>query len=485
MEWVAALFGGLLLSGSLFYLTDEARPLRPALRLVLAGLGCGFLASGAIAAYSIATQEDSTSAASARLRQQEAPKVAVYGYVLEETSRPVTGAKVRLTGPLYAGNMARNIEGATDDKGYYYVNLGSAGAYNLIVTADLYEPYILLAQVDLPDIQGEEEAPTVVLRRRADVRVQAPGPPLRESPLPGDGMNDPVTFPYPRGIERAQVAPLLMSLGHIADESEIASIVDQTIDGSGWTTFVRQGTTLSITRVDVTSLPVLMVTLGGGPHSGGLLCVHLASGRVLAAPGSALMPGEAPLAYVADAAAEATPTPPPEVPADPASPPAAAPVESPAPQPPAATPAPPAPQQPAAPRPTIAEPVVPAPAYVPPVPAAPPPPPAPLPPVPVAPPQLPQVQLPPQIPQLPQLPAQLPAPLPPVPVPPLPSQLPAPLPPAPVPQLPQLPSQLPAPLPPVPLPQLPQLPTQPAAPRAPGGTPPQLPVLPPLLPGLR
>jgi len=178
----------------------------------------------------------------------EASGPSISGNVVDSSGNPVPNATVRVVGPINATESAKRREVNTNDKGDYRIdNLPLQGAYDLHVDAEGFESSYLVSGQQIDEVAVEDfKAPQVVLKRKPEVDVS-----VRTSPT---------GFVFGQGVAREDVPRVLMAHGIIKDPGEINPPEEVTRTGSGWTTYIRDGQTVSTVPANYTNEPFWRVT---------------------------------------------------------------------------------------------------------------------------------------------------------------------------------------------------------------------------------
>ena len=264
----------------------------------------------------------------------------VSGRVVDTDGGPIPGALVRVSGPFRSTEAATNYETTTDNAGQYRVGLPINGEYDLFAAADVYEPSVLISGQDVDEVVGDFTAPDIVLKKRQEVVPQRGTAGF----VFGEGVRD------EEGVYR-----VLLLHGIISSRDEVADIFSDTMTGQGWSTFIRDGQSISVRPITYSDEPAWHVVLQPG-RSDGLtdVFVQKACGNISALPGEKPPTRREVMPPTPTPTVGPSPTPPPGVTPTP-TPPGATPTPPPPPTPtptPRATPTPPPPPPPPTPTPS-------------------------------------------------------------------------------------------------------------------------------------
>lgn len=237
----------------------------------------------------------------------------IVGRVLNTAGDPISGALIRVSGPFRSTEGATNYEALTNEAGKFKIKLPIDGEYDILALADGYEPSALVSGQDIEEVIGDFAVDDIVLKKRQEV-------------VPQRGS---AGFVYGEGIlDEEGVYRVLMLHGIISSRDEVVDIFEDSMTGQGWSTFVRDGQTISVRPIIYNNEPAWHVVLQPG-RSDGLtdVFVQKACGNI-----------SAPLGEKPPMREEVMPPPPGPVPAPVPTPP---PPVTPPPTPPGATPTPP------------------------------------------------------------------------------------------------------------------------------------------------
>jgi hypothetical protein len=193
--------------------------------------------------------------------------------------------------------VAANYEVLTDEAGQYSLDLPVDGDYNIFVSGEGFEPSFLVAGQDVEVVKGEFKTPDVVLKKKGEI-----DPPTDSAEA----------YVYGKGVTKDQVWEVLMSHGIISSADEINEPEEDTITGKGWTTYVRDGQSISDQPIDYVDEPFWKVTFKEERADGlKIVYVQRKCGNITVPPGEEVItptPGHTPTP-VPSPTPSATPTP--------------------------------------------------------------------------------------------------------------------------------------------------------------------------------
>ncbi len=259
----------------------------------------------------------------------------IAGRVIDTSDNPVEGASVRASGPYnQSGQEAEHHEAFTDHDGLYKIPLPMNGEYELLVNAEGFEQALLVSGQDIEKIVGDLMVDDITLKKRSEI-VQPTGP---------------SAYVYGKGVEKDEVARVLMAHGIINSFDEINEPVGTNVTGEGWTTYIRDGQSISTQPINYVAEPFWKVTFRQVRADGlEVVYVQRVCGNITAPPGEVVIrpiptppvgptPPPPPGVTSTPTPPGATPTPPPTTPLPTPTPPTTTP--TPTPTPPTGTPTP-------------------------------------------------------------------------------------------------------------------------------------------------
>jgi hypothetical protein len=195
----------------------------------------------------------------------------IAGRVLNTAGDPVSGALVRVSGPFRSTEAATSYEDLTDEAGKFKIKLPIDGEYDIFASADGYEHSALVSGQGIEEIIGDFTVDDITLKRRQEV-------------IPQRGS---AGFVYGEGIlDEEGVYRVLLLHGIISSRDEVVDIFEDSMTGQGWSTFVRDGQTISVRPIIYNNEPAWHVVLQQGREDGLTdVFVQKACGNISAPPG--------------------------------------------------------------------------------------------------------------------------------------------------------------------------------------------------------